>query len=186
MLTTRASRVYPEQALAKSSAGISSPFRLKAHKSPSPFAAFFVRDARACQFMAGRVGQPSGWPVSFGPGTANPARSASIMGLAAPGGGFKNRPKVTAMSKNNNADPDRKPLAAQLRTCQVMESFYQKSLTLHQLASLLRDCLDEDNEQPVQVPREYLSSLASAILCVNEQMDETVEGLIDTAAVLAK
>ena len=92
---------YTEQALAKSSAGIGTPFSSMAHKSPYFIAAFFVHNTRACLFMVGRVGQSSDWPVPIEAGSTNPTRSTSIMRLVPLGGGLKTS-SMEAMMANNN------------------------------------------------------------------------------------
>ncbi|WP_448216253.1 BRO family protein [Endozoicomonas sp. 2B-B] len=105
-MTPSSTSRYSQGVLAKSGTGIGTPFMLKAHKSPFPIAAFFVRNSCAYLFMVGRVGQPSGWPGSFGAGSTNPARFASIMRLVPLGGGLKN-PSKGASHMSNSLLPDR-------------------------------------------------------------------------------
>ncbi len=175
---------YDDHALAKSSVGISSPDGLKAHKSPVTNAAFFVRNiCTHSRIMAGRVGLPSGRPVSLGPGTANPARSASISRLAALRGGLKTDLRGLVMPTNNKTEKH-PTLAEQLRISHIMSNYYDKSVVLHDLADLLKDCLDEECEQPAELPKKHLVSIANAIQCVNECMDRSVENLIDAADAL--
>jgi len=78
-LTALLHRGYAAHALAKSNAGISTPFKIsKVHNR---------RRTTRLSVLAGRAGQSSGWPVSLEAGSANPARPASHPRLAPPGGG---------------------------------------------------------------------------------------------------
>lgn len=94
LLTTLFNQDYSKTVPAKSGTGISSPKSLTEPTSRMlRIAAFFVGLARArLSVLAGWVGQPSGWPVSVGAGTANPVQSASHPRLAALGSGYTTKP----------------------------------------------------------------------------------------------
>ena len=77
-------------------------------------------------------------------------------------------------------------LAEQLRTSHVMSHYYDHSVILHDLAGLLKDCLDDECEQQLELPQKHLVSIANAIQCVSECMDRSVENLIDTADTFAE
>ncbi|EBU6996284.1 ash family protein [Salmonella enterica] len=67
---------YISPAPHKTGAGIGTPLTTKAHNRAS---GFFTCDASPHLFriMAGRTGQPQGWPGSFVAGSSNPARLAT-------------------------------------------------------------------------------------------------------------
>ena len=87
------------------------------------------------------------------------------------------------MTDDNNNKPS---LKRQLISSAAMETLSVNTLAIHGLATLLQNSLDTDSDHAVQLPQQYLASLATAIVCLNRQTESDVEELVATAHTLSQ